>query len=375
MAKQNDIEKDDELYELKNIRVKEVSVVDRAANKRRFLLMKRNDDGTKTEDARAEARAAIHERDPEMAAKDAADAAEYKARKEAEEAAAAAAASTETIVVPETAPAAAPVVEAEKVETAPVVENTAPAAETAVTNEAPAAAAPAAAAPVVKETLVVGTRAKAALKAAIGAIHEQLDILTGAVDKAEPTETGMLAYSYPVYEHIENAQRMLASLCHIGGPEWEVHAAAVASVASKKDEKVEKVGRAISSVRVTKLRDIHGKIEAVQKAMTEFLSEVDSDQTEEAPAAKKEDVSAPPPVVETKKEEVPPAPVIPEAVTKMADQLERLTKVVSSLSESANRSRTVVQSNVIQNEPVVKREEKVYWPPDLASPAARFGGR
>jgi hypothetical protein len=333
--------KSGELYELEDMKIDEVSVVDRPANGVPFLLLKSDDsDEIDLTDLAAQPRRKVRRGtmkakktdtvvepvvveapvEPPAVEPVVAPVAEAEAVKTEEPAPVAAepvvdaAPVVEPVVAPVEAAAVkteepAPVVAPETVvEPAPVAEPAAApavATETVKTTEEPAPVAvvepmvetaPVAAVeppkveePTTKEvdtSLVIPTavksRAQAAWLAGLDAIGERLDFIREAVKGSEPDSiTGSYSETWPVWSHTEYLKRMIDALCCIGGPAWDVTAAAATAVAGT-EKGVEKVGRAISGTRMRYLKEVHGRMTEAMKMLEEIFAETDDAEAEKA---------------------------------------------------------------------------------------------
>ena len=242
-SKRSRIQKDAEAtapapeFELTNIDTREISLVDAAANRRKFLLTKRE-------------RSMRAPTDTEKAAEEAAKAAE-EAAKAAEEATAAEEAAK--------AAAATAVEEAAKAAAATAAKEAAP---IAVEIEPSPSSAP-------QATI---DNVKAAILAGIDKISERLNKFREDVNASEATGTD--GFPSAVWDHAGYIRAMLEELYRVGGPAWDMEAAMDAAI---KSADITKGHKAITMARVHKLRAVHKMINYACKDMGGIMDELDAE--------------------------------------------------------------------------------------------------
>jgi hypothetical protein len=397
--------------ELIDIVTTEVSLVDRAANKRDFLVKKQ---------AQAAGEAPtinpLLAPDAEMIAKDKADAEAYKAEKAAAEAAAA---GTPVAVTPAATPAveAAPAVAAASVTAAEVTktEDIAPtvaveATTTVVASEvvAPPSVVPAIEAPTTKddsgeaepplqisvslsppapEPLKILPPLKAALEAGLQAVIARAQDALKILSTAVADSSGCSYVPWEIGAQTRQIDALVDQMDCIGGTDWAASAILAAGAASAPTD-VTKAGAAMSAARHGRFTKTHGDMgsalkdmQKCYKAMGDMLSEVaPGDKTEKAevpvvaPAAAPTPVAAPTPAVA-------PAPVAEVAKSASSDTaqllkaVEDLRRVVADQALVIEKAHLPQSSNAIPlartgpNSATIKTED-TGWLPDMA-PAAR----
>jgi hypothetical protein len=406
--------------ELTDIITTEVSLVDRAANMRSFVVKK-----AQRPDGEAPAINPLLDVDPAIAAKDKAEAEEYRLQKAALEAG---------TVVAEVAATPPTVVETPVVAEAPVVETV---AAPPVVVEAPVVAPPVVAETVTKENdskaagssfeknpagepdnvsagkkkevkkddggeeapvvisvsltppapeaLKIIPQLKAALEAGLQAVvaraQDALKVLSASVvDSA--------GYSYTPYEvsaQVRQIDALVDQMEYMGGTDWAASAILAAGAASAPTD-VSKAGAAMSAARHSKFTKVHGDMGAsfkemtkCYKAMGDMLGELaPGDKTaksEEAPVVVPAPVpapaSAPAPVV------VPDVVIPPTTVNKSADDIdlrkmvEDLRRTVQSQAQIIEKAQEPRQSNAIPLATTMPNSgtinaEGTHWPADMA---------
>lgn len=226
------VKKSDELFELKDITVEEVGMVDHAANMKKFLVVKS-----------VEPAAPVADSVPAPEVVEPAAAVEEVVTKEDDK--------------PEETPAA------------PAPE----APETDVVKEEVQATVP-----------KIHPSSKKALTGALVAMQDRLNTLLK--DLASATEDDGSTYlPWELGDQLHYLVAMSSSITDLSygmsGVEWEVEAAAVAelskSIKEAGEARVEKIGRAISGARMRKMRDIHESIAKCTDAFKALIEEVDQD--------------------------------------------------------------------------------------------------
>jgi hypothetical protein len=350
------------VHELTDMVVEEVSLVDRAANKRKFLVTKQdgagggspaNDNASAPEGetidpvaARAELDKLAAQAAQDVAVKDAADAAEAAAQKAAETAD-----PPEQTAAPVETPA--PVAASE----APVV---APASAEAAAAPAtdPVEAIKALAPPVKKdaaadeeaqeqvEAFEMSGQMKAALQGSLQAVADRLAVLRSLVDGAMEVSDPSYGVPYGVYAHIEYMCSMLYGVEALGGPEWEVAAAAMTSKADGKP--VKKVGRPMRKDRFERLK-------SAAKSLSDLINEMEGDPDE----AEKRAAAA-----------ATPAP----APNQEVDSLKTMVKSLQTMVATLQRQGGARVSNVNSLDTPQGRRDTFVWEHarDMAAPARRL---
>lgn len=394
-------------HELTNITVKEVSVVDRAANKRTFLVTKnarraaKDDDTDLTTlgpvdkggdlaaelDAKDKATAETQKSEAQKAldAKDAADKAEFEAEKARLEKQAAAASGAPA--APETPPSAvAPPVET--IDTAKALEDlTALVAEPASTkkDDAPTPVV------VVSEPASLSPTAqsvKAAILSGIDKIEEKIKEWRAAITASDSQNTDQISgRPYAVWEYSYYLCRMIDQISNVGGPDWEMQNATIGKELEARAAVAKAGNKAITAARIGTLKGVHqglahcvGTMDKVMKELTETETATVEEPVQDS-FAKAAPVAAVPVAPQPA-----PAPVVvmdPALVAKVNEMGERLTKsdelitslrdIVKSQAAEINKARGEVSSNVIPNDRSEIQKERnqrdtVVWDVDLAPP-------
>lgn len=407
----------DDTFELSNIVVEEVSLVDRPANERQFLVKKNKVKRVKTATSAVEtpvndsedlaAVGAAPAVENPAAALDAADAMKSISPAAALDAADAAKLGTApAAVIPGTS-----ITPAEKALTADQASSALDAlakdvkkTEVTVTPEADGSvtvavdttpdALPAAAPAEVIDAV------KAAVVAGIDAIASRLAMFRAKVDSdTSGTSAWSMSGKPYLYEDIDYLTSMLYALCDVGGPQWEIEAAGDAAADVDKAQGVKKGHKAITGARVAKLHAVHKALSYCMKDFGGIMKELQNEEEEKADATsestmqtevggftEKNASTTPATVVAsavkaaTVVAPVVPAPVstpsIPASVQKDINDLSQsvasLAAIVQKQSQELNRKRDSVQeSNAIRTKTDAPRD-MIAWPADLAAPAARF---
>ena len=353
---------DDVPHELTNITVKEVSVVDRAANKRTFLVTK-NDKNPRTENAvkflternksaggddlasQLDARdaAAVQKTDAEKAleAKDAADALAFAAEKER---LAKGGAPAPVVVASAVAPVTAPVI----VDASKALEQLAAVAASVAPITPVAAAVAPVTTPTKKDDLPVevtivaspeplsesALALKTAILSGIDLITQKVGEWRKAVEAADKNNTDVSGRPYCMWEYSYYLCRMIDNLSGIGGPEWDVLNATIGKFDIAKSG-----NKAITATRVGVLKAVHEGMQHCTGTMTKVMKELTDETPDEvvtpdasASFAKAAPVAAP--VLATV------APVSPEVIAKMDAVLSQ----VAALSANGQKQETMIAS-------------------------------
>lgn len=383
----------DEVFELTNIKVKEVSLVDRAANKRKFLVVK-NDKKRAGDPVTAD--------DVETALGKARETLVGTPAAELDRRDAAAKSAPEA---PRVAPEAPSVASEPAIVTEPVAEPVAKEIlEVVVVQSQPSYAAGSA------EDILL-TKLRAAWIGGLDAIRARLDAAVEAVNR--PTDG--IYVSWDAYGHIDAIRCMLECFYGFGGPEWEIEVAAVTAAAAKgenvtkKHEELKKIGRAISGQRMRSLKDMHGLVSDLQKRFDALLADVEAEpETEKATTVKTDvlaeamdvvsaatpvaivapTVVAPPNVIVASAPEKIAAPVtalditqnpafkaLAESMKAQQTEIERLRNVSASQEQALAKAKGTIRSNALTPEPPANHNDHVVWPRDMASPASRVSSR
>lgn len=387
-------------FELSNITVEEVSLVDRPANQRTFLVKKKR--GNKTEKS-SETTPATEPVVAASAGQDVEDlaaapltggtnlAAELDAKDGPANKAAADLAALDAADKGTSAAVVAPA-ETVKSETPPVT----PAALSPVD----ATTAIAALADEVKKTEVTVTpesdgsitvavetapeitpaapqevidKVKAAVLAGIDAVASRLIAFRGKVEADDSGSPWNMSGRPYLGDDICYLQDMLWALCDIGGPGWEIEAAGDEAM-NKSADKIKKAHRGIMGSRIAKLGAVHKGLSYCMKDFESLMKEL-QDETEE----KADDVTkaAPAPAVAVAVSAAT-VPTVPESVLKdIIDLRASVTKcqeiIKSQAAELQKRGNTVQESNAIAapqgND---AKRDMIAWPSDLAVPSVRY---
>lgn len=363
-----------QIFELKNMEIEEVSIVDRPANEREFLLRKKAEKAADEAAAKAvepEADEAAQGIDLVAAAKAAEDLkaldAAAKAVEDARKIADAAKAATEVVDPVAAAGALAAATKAD-------ITVSTPSGDVTVTVEdAPAPVSPA------PQALI--DRVKAATLAGIDAIAARLAKFRQDVDGGTVSSYNDSGRSEALWGHIYYLKDMLDSLYDIGGASWEIESAGDAAQDVDKAQGVKKAHKAITAARVKKFAAVHKCMTYAMKDFSGVLKELANDQDENV-------LEEEPPVAPTSKAAAPApapaaavvAPVIPPEIVAQMGQLSTMVNslkatVAKQASEIAKARNTVNGSNAqIDDEKVatsVPGHDTVIWPADLAAKPAR----
>lgn len=345
-----------ETYELNDIETQEVSLVDRAANLRTFLVVK-NADGSEGEEeietipSTEEAKALLLG-EPVVEAKADEPVVEAVVEVKPDEPA------VEVVVeaVVET-PAVEAVVEATPEVVAEVTDEVAKEDAQAVFLVEPPNG----------DKMKIHPGSKKALAGALAAVSARVEALQAALNDAEEDVTS----TYMPWMIVDGLEYLCALAGHTAdlsmdmyGAEWEIEAAAVAEMAkSFKDEKattIEKIGRAISGARMRKMKELHSSLSTVAAQFNEIIAEVEADK----------------PVVEEVGKAVS---VTIEEVTTLTNQVTELSKSqasdkqqIAQLQEELRKSKELLDMPTKPNarrgdDSVNKAADSVVWPSDLAS--------
>lgn len=336
---------DDEVFELTNIKVHEVSLVDRAANQRKFVVTKRDKKRSGDPITAEDAAQALEKAQGNFANTPAAE----LDRKDAQAAEAVKATS---------APAIETSVTTEAVETvkAPDV-LTAPNPDVSSIVETPAMDA-------------FATKMQAAWLGAIDAVRARLDMMA---------EEAKMPYGYPS-GHIYYLQCMLECMNDIGGAEWDIESAAMNASTSKsydvtKREGLFKIGKAITASRMSR-----GQIFEMQKRFEALIS---AEATKNAPASVETVTTAPVVAVVAAAPIVAAAPVnidavvfditkdpafkaLQESMTSQKRTIESLEGIVGVQEKELAKARSTVRSNALTPDRDTHHNE-VKWPRDMAA--------
>lgn len=367
---------DDQLpHELTNITVKEVSVVDRAANKRTFLVTK-NEKNPRTENAlsflASRSRPAgndlasdldardvqnVQKTDAEklIEAKDAADKIAYEAERLAKEGGAK---ETGDVVIT-AAPVVAPVVDATKA-LDQLVASVAPAAVVAPT--------PTKKDEVVQPVTIVepaplspsAEKVKEAIILAITGISDKVAQFKTAIQEADSKNTDQISgRPWAVWEYSYYIQDMLNALSRIGGADWEV---AAASFAKALQSDISKGGnKAITATRVGVLKGVHEGLLHATGTMTKVMKELTDETPDEvvspdasASFAKTAPVAAAPapaivpaPVVVTDPAMVAKMEIVMASIANSEKVVKSLQDIIAAQSTEIAKARGEVSSNAI----------------------------
>lgn len=265
-------------YELTNIDVKEVSIVDAAANRKKFLVTKRSDPKSRERSMRPVENTTSTTKAEDMPpteAEKAKEAEKVTAEKAAtEKASIEAAAEAEKVAAEKAASEAAEVAKAaEAVKVA--ADALAAVGKTEAAPDITVADPPPVAAPT--ETV---DRVKAAILGVLDAVGTRLDKFRSDVNTGTVYNDGVPS---AVFDHVYYLRGLLDSVWDIGGPYWEariVQAAAVADIGkSATPEEIAKAGKAITAARVQKMKGIHKAMAYCTKDMDGLVSELDAEYT------------------------------------------------------------------------------------------------
>lgn len=391
-------------FELTSLEVKEVSLVDRGANNRSFLVTKKAGERGSVITSSEGIKINPLLKDPEIVAKDAADAGKISGAEpivvetvKGADTAAAAPVATAAPAVDEAAELAklrAQVTpsEAKKADvTITPQEDGSVSVSVDTTPEPPVSPAPAA----------VVEKIKAATLAGIDAISERLMALRADVSSGKLTSQWSHSGQQEVWGHTWYIRDMLDRLGDIGGPAWEIEAAG--DEAMEVGKGVTKAHKAITALRLEKMRGIHKAMIYCHNDMDKLIKELDGEagsatdgkETPDtgtkfepdrgssfakaetpaaapvvaaavvAPAA----VTAPAAAAPVVKASDPEVAELRRAVAEQAQMVESLQQIVAEQSATINKSRAAQDSNAIpeENGPQIASEcDTVKWPLDLA---------
>lgn len=384
---------DDDVFELTNIKVQEVSLVDRAANQRKFLVVKRDNkkgtgDAITTDDvAKAAERAAENMADTPAAELDRRDA-EAAAAAKAEPVAVEIAVVAETVNVASVAAADEVVVTTE-----PAVKSE---VDVVVTEGSDGVNISVIATPSFAENSIESmllAKVKLAWIGVIDAIRLRLDAMTEAVNK--PSDGNYV--SWEAYSHIDYIDCMLDSFWSIGGPEWDCAVAAMAAATAKSEsskrqhEELSKIGKSIEGARSKGLKDIQSRMAELTKMFDSVVAGVPA----EVVATKAEDIIAKAvqvveetkvdikkdatPVVESKPvvldiSQDPAFKALAETLNSQTAVIETLKAQLTNQEQTIKKARATVHSNALSLDESVGHNE-VKWDRDMASPSSRVSSR
>ena len=404
-----------QVFELTSLDVKEVSLVDKGANRREFLVTKKAGERGEVITGGKEIKInPLLKNDAELVAKDQADAgaipgANAAATAEGIDGAAGPGVVTEVDKSKADTAAAAPVATAapavdEAAELAKLraaVGGEAKKADVTITPEAdgsvsvsvdttPAAAVSPAPASVVEKI-------KAATLAGIDAISERLMALRADVSSGKLTSQWSQSGQQEVWSHTWYIRDMLDQLGMIGGPAWEIEAAGDEAMDVGKAQGVTKAHKAITAARLEKMRGIHKAMIYCHNDMDKLIKELDGEAgaatdgketpdtgtkfepdrgssfakgAGEAPAAAvAAAVVAPVAATPVVKAADPEVAELRRSLSEQAQMVESLRQIVAEQSATINKSRTAQDSNSEPDEigPKIASEcDNVKWPLDLA---------
>lgn len=359
-----------ELYELKDIETKEVSLVDKAANLKKFLVVKNAEAGALEDEIET-----LPSTEEAMALLPGETVVEAKAEESAEatESPAPDVDASEEPTVPNALaePTTAELL-AEGSESDVSKEVVSEAVAEVVVDEPATAQEPSG--DVVKEDAPVASGepamkihpgTKRALAGALSAVSARVEGIVSALNGAEEDLTST-RLPWELEAGINYLLALVGSTsdltCEMYGAEWEIEAAAVAEMAKafkvEKATAVEKIGRAISGARMRKMKDLHASLATVEAQFKSIIAEVETD----APVA--EDVGK-------------AASVTIEEVTTLTNQVTELTKSqasdrqhIAALREELRKQKELLdmptKPNAARGEDPVQAAEVVVWPSDLA---------
>lgn len=368
----------DGVHELTDMKVHEVSIVDAAANKRRFLVTKK---GETTVDRAAvaekmKALAAAGERLP-GAELDAADVA-AKVAPAIVAAPAVAAKAADVVPIPPPATAVSAVIvdpiaaldalnKSIEVEATPQLDGSVT-ITVADTTPAPVSAAPA----------EVQDKIKVAVIGGIDAIIARLQTLSAAVASSKGTwsDSGVPQELYGLW-YIRD---MISALYDIGGPSWEIEFAAEAAIDGMDSEMAKaksSAHKAITAARVGKLMATHRALKYCASDLGTLLKELNGvvpaavAAVVEAPTAKSTGTVEPAPAVAIDIFSDPRFIALTKAQEESAAIIARLQSMVAEQAETITKARnSVASSNGDDNNirPPATKSDKVVWARDLAAP-------
>jgi hypothetical protein len=329
---------DDLPHELTNIRVEEVSIVDRAANRRKFLVKKR--EGTPMKKNKAD-EPVDSDKPVVVDADEIVDLAAPAKKGDADKAKEQAEAAKER----EREKAIAASVDDKAVKADPPPDPPLPKDPPATaTTETPAETPPAASTPATPGT-------------------------SGPDDPTVPgkpeSEVGKASMKCPNCGANNSESAVYCSAC--GGK----------MKAAKGDAEVDKIGRPMSAARLERLR-------AAQKTIDDILNEVDPPAAPEKPAGDISLESATTPAAKSAGQEVLPVDLSlvnkaiadnNEKIAGIANTVAALQKMVKEMGEQLAKRQIAVDSNTISLEKSVSEDDKVVWPADIAARPKRLPGR
>ncbi len=361
-----------EIHELTNITVEEVSMVDRPANERKFLLRKAK------EKAEAAAKAAelpvpelVAEPAEEIDLVAAAKAMEDLKAKDAEDLAKKKA--EESAQVSDPAAALTDLVAATKTDV------TVETAEGAITVSIPDEPARVPAAP---PELI--DKVKTATLAGIDAIAARVASFRSAVETGAPSPYSSSGTSDVLWDHVYYIKGMLEALYDIGGPSWEIESAGDAASDVDKSGVAKAGHKSITASRVAKLAAIHKGMTYCMKDYAGIMKELSQEQDEEGdlevdpttagteltgkntpPIAKAAPVVAPAPVI------VAPDPVVLNKLNELTAMITTLKGTVAEQAVALAKARNSNGgSNALSVDEVVANDvpntDTNIWPADMA---------
>lgn len=366
------------IHELTNITVEEVSIVDRAANERTFLLRKKAEEDAAKADApeivtlvvavKADAPVSaapvleIEDAEPidmEVAIK----AAQELKDKDAAAALAAKAAPVAPVIDP--AQALTDLVAATK---ADITVSTPSGDVTVTVADEPVVVPPAPAALIDK--------VKAATLAGIDAIAARVAKFRADVEAGDVSVYSSSGTSDVLWSHVYYIKGMLEALYDIGGPSWEIESAG---------DSVTKAGhKAINSARVTKMQGIHKAMSYCMKDLGALVKEVSADETDApdggtdaakaAPIVAKAVTTPVAVVTPVAKQEI--APEVMAQLTAFAAQIKGLTATVAAQATDLAKARnTIPGSNAPTGDEMLAttmpNRDIFVWPADVAADPAK----
>lgn len=384
MTKRQRITKSDtsgeKVKELTNLEVQEVSIVDRPANRREFLVTKRAGGRSMRPASAAEVAAESVTKTDEPVTAPAINAEDPAA-----------------VIAPaakadEPAPVIAPATKADEPATkadepAPAAAAKAEAAATPVDTSPPAPATPEAVVDKIKAQVVAG----------IEAIVQRLDKFRSDVDTSPVYSDGVPS---AVFDHIWYLRCMLDEFYNVGGPQWEMATAFGDAEITKSVEAAKKGHKAITGARVVKLRAVfkalgyaHGDLDSLLKELdTEIAAATAAVAATGDPSLSfaKSDTTEP---VVAPATTVAPAPVAsPAPAALSAEDAGRIAKLEGDLAkalETINKSNDTItslqtkldsvaevrqDSRQLSLDPAASNHGNLIWPADLAAvPVVRKG--
>lgn len=377
-----------QVFELTNMEIEEVSIVDRPANEREFLLRKKAEE-KKLAAAKAAEVTTIEEPEgidlvaaakaaEDLKALDAAAKAAEDARKAADAAKAAPVPAAKVAEVADPVAAAGALAAATK---ADITVSTPSGDVTVTVEDAPVVAPPA------PQALI--DKVKAATLAGIDAIAARVAKFRQDVDAGTIGSYNDSGRSEALWGHIWYLKDMLDSLYNIGGASWEIESAGDAAQDVDKSSDVNKAHKAITAARVKKFAAVHKCMTYAMKDFSGVLKELANDQDENVLEEDPDEVATdrvkaaatPVAVAAAKAAPVPPvvAPVPPEVTKRLGelDDMVRSLKIVvaTQATEIAKARNTVNGSNAQTADELlatsVPEHDTFIWPADLAAKPTR----